>query len=66
MFSNAEFDRSLRNTNRFIAGVFIVQVIVILCVLTVAIAGIIYAAKEIKAGGVKGLVEKVWNGPEHK
>lgn len=66
MFINDEFDRKFRNTERFITGVFIVQVIVILFVLAGAIAGITYAAKEIKVGGVRGLVEKVWNGPDHK
>lgn len=29
-------------------------------------AGITYAAKESKAGGVRRLVEKVWNGPDQK
>ncbi|MDD5705976.1 MAG: hypothetical protein PHR35_08630 [Kiritimatiellae bacterium] len=66
MFSDEEFDRSYRNTDRFSTGLLIVQAILILCVWGGVIAGIFYAAKEIKASGVKGLVEKVWNGPDFK
>lgn len=54
------------NVKRLVKVVAIVHFLLILCVLGAAIFGIVYVAKEIRAGGLKGLVEKVWNGPDAK
>lgn len=58
-----DFDKNFNRTNNFIWLFFIMQLIGVLVCIVGIVWGSIWAFKKISHQGLKGTIERVWNGP---